>query len=150
MNFNREGCEGRDGIDPAGAKQDEGRLAGLAMLEQVDCAEEVVFNELAGAGFSVHTGEDTGICGGVDDSINLGNSFQIASRADVAVEDFDAERLELCTISFAAGTDEIIDSKDFQVSPMSQQGFGQRAANESANACDENFHGENRNLRSES
>lgn len=128
--------EGWDRINSAGAEQDKGGLAGFAEFEQVDCAKEVVFDQLARAGFSIHSSQNTWIRGGVNERINFWNPFQITGGADVAVEDFDSNPLEFRPVRLATGADEIVDSEDFQIGPMSQQGFGQRAANETANACD--------------
>ena len=63
--------------------------------------------------------------------------------------DSDSQRLKFGSIRLASRTNEIIDSEDFQVGPMGQQRLGQRAAYEPANSSDEDFHGENRDLRDE-
>ena len=46
-NLNRKGSERRNRVDPAGAEQNKGGSAGFAEFQQIDRAEEVVFDQLA-------------------------------------------------------------------------------------------------------
>ncbi len=93
-NLNREGSERRDRVDPARAEQHKGGLTGLAEFQQIYGAEKVVFNQLARAGFAIHAGKDARVGSCIDNGIDFGNPFEIASGADVSVQDFDAESLE--------------------------------------------------------
>jgi hypothetical protein len=74
-NFNRKGSKWRDRVDPAGAEQNKGCLAGFAEFQQINGAKEVVFDQLARTGLSIHPGKHAGICGGIDHGIDCGNGL---------------------------------------------------------------------------
>ena len=139
-NLNRKGSERRDRVDPAGAEQNKGGSSGFAEFQQIDRAKEVVFDQLARAGFSVHSGEHAGIRGGINHGVDGRNRLKVAGGADVSVEDVDAKRFEFGSIRLAAGSDEIIDPDDLQIGTMRQERLGQRAADETANSCYEDAH----------
>ena len=91
MGLDRKGGKRRDGVDAARAEENETGAVSLAVFEEIDGAAEVVFDELARAGFAVDAGEDAGVGGGVDDPIDGREGFEVAGGAEVAVEEFDAD-----------------------------------------------------------
>jgi len=91
VNFDGERGERRDAVDATRREEDEAGAVGLAELEHVHRAAEVVLDELAGTCFAIDAGEDAGVGGGVDDPVDSGKRLEIAGGAEVAVEEFDAD-----------------------------------------------------------
>jgi hypothetical protein len=70
-----------NGVDAAGAEQDETGVGSAAVFQQIDGAEQIVFKQLACAGFAVAAGQNAGLGGGVDDPIDAGRvSRSLAMR----------------------------------------------------------------------
>lgn len=91
VDFDGERGEGRDRVDAARAEENEAGAVGLAELEHVDRAAQVVLDELAGTGLAIYASEDAGVGGGVDDPIDGREGFEVARGAEVAVKEFDAD-----------------------------------------------------------
>ena len=89
--FDGERGERRDAVDATRREEDEAGAVGLAELEHVDRAAQVVLDELAGTGLAIDASEDAGVGGGVDDPIDGRKRLEIARGAEVAVKEFDAD-----------------------------------------------------------
>ena len=132
--------ERRDRVDATGAEENETGAVGFAVFEEVDRAGEVVFDELAGAGFSVDAGEDAGVGGGVDNPVDARKRFEVAGGAEIGVDDFYAEFFEFGAVGLAAGTDEVVEAVELVTGTGTGEGAGEGAADEAADAGDENAH----------
>ena len=113
---------------------------GLAVLEHIDRAAEVVLDELPAAGLAVHAGEDAGVGGGVDDRVDFRQGLEVAGGPEIGVADLHAEAFQLEPVEFAAGTDEVVEAVDFPLRRMGAEIFRQGGADKTADARDEDFH----------
>lgn len=141
MGLDRKSGKRRDGVDAARAEENETGAVSLAVFEEIDRAAEVVFDELARAGFAVDAGEDAGVGGGVDDPVHGWQGLEIARGAEIGVDNFDPEFFEFGAIGFAAGTDEVVETVELVAGTGGDESPGERAADEAADAGDENAHG---------
>ena len=132
--------EGLDGVDAAGAEEDEAGTVAAAVLEEVDGSGKVVVEQVLGAGPAVHSGQDTGIRRAVDDPVHGRKGFDGGAVADVAYADVNAEGAEGLDVGLGASADEAVEADDRQAGLMRQQFACDGAACESANAGDEKAH----------
>ncbi len=141
VDFDGECGEGRDRVDAARGEQNKTGAVGLAELEHVDRAPEVVLDELAGTGLAIDASEDAGIGGGVDDPIDGGERLEVAGGAEVAVKEFDADFFEAVAVGLAAGADEIIEADEGVAGAGFGEGAREGAADKAAHTGDQNSHG---------
>ena len=141
VDFDGEGGEGRDGVDAAGGEENEAGAVGLAELEHVHRAPEVVLDELAGARFAVHAGEDARVGGGIDDPVDGGERFEVARGAEIAVEEFNAEFFQGVAVGLAAGADKIVEADESVAGAGFGEGAREGAADKAAHTGDQDSHG---------
>ena len=91
-------------------------MSGAAVFKKIDGAEEIVFEELACAGFAVATSQNAGCAAASMTQSARGKGFKVAGHADVAMEQLHAELLSKRTaVGFAATAGEVIDADDGDV-----------------------------------
>ena len=100
MGLDGKGGERRDGVDAARAEENETGAVVFAVFEEVDRAAEVVFDELARAGFAVDAGQDARVGGGVDNPVHGWQGLEIARGAEIGVNNFDPEFFEAYESAF--------------------------------------------------
>ena len=133
--------EGRNGIDAAGAQQNEPGIPAFAGFEQIDGAAQVVLDQLAGGAFAIDPGEHAGIGGAVDDPVEGADCLQVARLADVAVDDPDAQSLKIVAIQPRTGARKVVDAMDLEVAGGGLEGLGELASDKAADSGDEEAHG---------
>src|SRR5262249_1695777 len=102
----------------------------------------VVLHELAATRIAADPGQYARIRCGVYDPIAIGQRVDIAPTADIAMFDMDASAVQNKAVCLAARATEVINTRYHRVRSQPAHRQGNRAANESADACDENVHGE--------
>ena len=113
MDHNRQMGEGFDGVNPTRTEKDKTRSATPGIFEEIYGAEQVMFDQLAGTGSSVHPGEHTWLGRRVDNPINLGEAFQIGGEAKITVEKADSASLQGAGLRGASRANEIVQATDF-------------------------------------
>ena len=140
LDFERQGSQGLDGINAAAAQKQEAGLVGFAVFEDVYQAGQIVLEQLARSSLPFHSGQNTGIRGGIDDPIHFGKRREIAGAADVAMDKFDAHVLQTLAIRFRARTHQIIDAADGDTFATLDEAACESAAHETRYAGDQNLH----------
>src|SRR5688572_8589836 len=112
----------------------------LAIFEQVDGAEQVVLNELASAGFSVHPGKHAWIGRSIYHPICRRYRLHVCRAADIRVHYRGAELQQFQSVSLAPRTDEIVGSDEFEARAEFAQASDDRRTDKPARPCNKNFH----------
>ena len=109
----RKSDERPDGIDPAGADENEPGGAGLAVLQHVERAHEVVVEELPAPAFAIDAREYAGIGRAVDHPVRVGQRAHVGLRSDVALEHANAPALQCFNVGLGPAAAQIVDAKNF-------------------------------------
>lgn len=112
----------------------------LTIFQQVDGAVEIVLHQLPAAGLAVHPGEHAGVGCGINDPVGGRQRGHIRRAAYVYMLHANAGTLEFQPVQLASWPDEIIKAKHLRARRALFEPDGNRAAYETANAADENFH----------
>ena len=88
----------------------------FAIFQNVDRASEIVFEQLARAGFAVNAGQHAGIGGGINRKIGGRQSFKIRRAANIRMNYFYAELCQFAEVVFTTRTDEVVHAKDLEFS----------------------------------
>jgi hypothetical protein len=59
----------------------------LAVLKKIDCAEKIMLNKLPGTRGARQAGKHTWVCCGINHKIRRGEIIEVASKANVAVNE---------------------------------------------------------------
>lgn len=136
----RQTRERRDGINPAGAQKDESGIPGFAEFEEIDCAVEVLVNEIAGVG-AIHASKDARVGRAVKDPVGHWKGLEKCAVANVSNAHINALRTERLDIHFAAFAAQVVKSDDCEPWRMLQQVPGDDRPGEAADSGDEEGHG---------
>ena len=93
-----------------------------------------MLNHLTATHESIYTRENTRVSRGIDDPVGVRQGFEIAARADIRMHDLDAARQQRCPIQVASWSAEIVNPGNSQSRLLVQEGVGEAAADESADA----------------
>ena len=132
-----------NGINAAGAEQNETRFVPFAQFEHVERRREIMIEHLATADLAVHTREHAGIGRRIDDPIKCRQSVHVRGGAEIGVENFYAAPFEFMPIGFAARPGKIIETEKRRGSTgelLILQSASDGGTDEPANSGDENFH----------
>jgi hypothetical protein len=140
VDFNGKRCQRRDGIDSAGAEQDEAGLVLAAVLEEVDGAAEVVIEEFLGTGLAIDSRQHAGIGSAIKDPVSRWKVGKILLVADVPHPDIDTECAEWLEIGLAPLADEAVDAGDLNAGKMLEKPAGDDGSGEATDTSDYNMH----------
>src|ERR1700686_4339537 len=85
----------------------------LAVFEEINCAYQVMLNDLTTARYAINTGEDARVRCCIDDPIGPGQSIDVAGSAKVRVMHLDVTIAQGEPVHLAPGSDEVIATEDF-------------------------------------
>src|SRR5687767_9806397 len=87
----------------------------FAELEHVERADQVVFDQLAAARATVHSGQHAWVGGGVHDPVHGTETLEVGRESQITVTHANPKRRQGAAIHLAAGSREVVDADDLNV-----------------------------------
>lgn len=134
----REGCQRRNGIHPAGAQENKPGTPCLAKLKQVYRTIEVLLDKVAATG-TVHPSKHAWVGGAVKDPIHFWQRGEEPAIANVSDPYINSECFERLYVRLAAFSTEVIEAYEGELLVLFNQRASYRGPCKSADAGNKNI-----------